>query len=135
MVAEGLRRPARDAHALEAYGFSGGTYPSPDGAPGEGWRTDPMIAAQFNTWYAQAPASRPWCTTVSFVNPHDIAWWYRWTSQTATEASAPSVVNALHQQRGAAGDTRKRSRSTTDSSLLPDSAYTDRGLTSPSVPP
>ena len=86
---------SRNAHALEPYGFSGGTYPSPDGAPGEGWRTDPLIAAQFKTWYAQAPASRPWCTTVSFVNPHDIAWWYRWTAQTATEASAPSVVTAL----------------------------------------
>ena len=24
---------------------------------------------------------RPWCTTVSFVNPHDIAWWYRWTQR------------------------------------------------------
>ena len=86
---------SRNAHALEPYGFSGGTYPSPDGAPGEGWRTDPLIAAQFNQWYAQTPASRPWCTTVSFVNPHDIAWWYRWTAQTATEASAPSVVNGL----------------------------------------
>ena len=30
---------SRNAHALEPYGFSGGTYPSPDGAPGEGWRT------------------------------------------------------------------------------------------------
>ena len=33
--------PARNAHALEPYGFDGGTYPSPDGAPGEGSASDP----------------------------------------------------------------------------------------------
>ena len=77
---------ARNAYALEPYGFSGGTYPSPDGAPGQGWRVDPLIAAQFEAWYAQAPANRPWCTTVSFVNPHDIAWWYRWSAHAASEA-------------------------------------------------
>jgi arylsulfatase A-like enzyme len=86
---------SHNAHALEPYGFSGGTYPSPDGAPGEGWRVDPLIAAQFDAWYAKAPANRPWCTSVSFVNPHDIAWWYRWTAQTTTEKSAPSIVHAL----------------------------------------
>jgi arylsulfatase A-like enzyme len=86
---------ARNGHALKPYGFDGGTYPSPDGAPGEGWRVDPMIAAQFRAWYANAPAKRPWCTTVSFVNPHDIAWWYRYTAVTATEQSAPSRVHAL----------------------------------------
>jgi len=86
---------AHDAHALEPYGFSGGTFPSPDGGPGQGWRSDPLIAAQFKAWYAHAPADRPWSATVSFVNPHDIAWWYRWSAQTATEASAPSLVHAL----------------------------------------
>ena len=87
--------PAHDARALERYGFDGGTYPSPDGAPGQGWRADPMIAGQFATWYAKAPANRPWCTTVSFVNPHDIAWWYRWSNQAAFERSAPSVASSL----------------------------------------
>ena len=67
---------ARDAGALEPYGF-GGHLPLAGRAPAEGWRVDPMIAAQFQSWYAKAPANRPWCTTVSFVNPHDIAWWYR----------------------------------------------------------
>src|SRR5579871_5506693 len=62
-----------DGHALERYGFDGGTFPSPDGGPGQGWRVDPQIAAQFASWYAKAPARRPWCTTVSLVNPHDIA--------------------------------------------------------------
>ena len=86
---------ARNGHALEPYGFDGGTYPSPDGGPGEGWRMDPQIVSQFRAWYAKAPANRPWCTTVSLVNPHDIAWWYRWSSQFAPERSAPSVVTSL----------------------------------------
>jgi len=86
---------SRDAHALEPYGFSGGTFPSPDGAPGEGWRVDPLIVGQFKAWYATAPTNKPWCTTVSLVNPHDIAWWYRWTAQTPAERTAPSVVHAL----------------------------------------
>ncbi len=86
---------ARNHGALEPYGFSGGTYPSPDGGPGQGWRVDPRIATQFKAWYAKAPANRPWCTTVSFVNPHDIAWWYRWSAHAAPEASAPSRVHAL----------------------------------------
>ena len=89
------RWSSRNAGALERYGFSGGTYPSPDGGPGEGWRADPAIAAQFRAWYSKAPSAKPWCTTVSLVNPHDIAWWYRWTAQTHTENTAPSVVNAL----------------------------------------
>jgi arylsulfatase A-like enzyme len=86
---------ARNAHALEPYGFDGGTYPSPNGAPGEGWRMDPLIAAQFSAWLAKAPTGRPWSTTVSFVNPHDIAWWYRWSATAAAEKSAPSLVHAL----------------------------------------
>ena len=34
--------------ALEKYGFAGGVYPSPDGAPGQGWRRDPHIAHVLN---------------------------------------------------------------------------------------
>ncbi len=81
--------------ALEPYGFSGGTYPSPDGAPGEGWRVDPLVVRQFRNWYAAAPKNKPWCTTVSFVNPHDIAWWYRWSSQAAAEKRAPRRAGEL----------------------------------------
>ena len=81
--------------ALEPYGFSGGTYPSPDGSPGEGWRVDPAIVRQFRNWYATAPRSRPWCTTVSFVNPHDIVWWYRWSRHAAGEQHAPRIVGGL----------------------------------------
>ncbi|MDE3070149.1 MAG: sulfatase-like hydrolase/transferase [Acidobacteriota bacterium] len=81
--------------ALEPYGFSGGTYPSPDGSPGQGWRVDPQIAQQFRRWYARAPKERPWCTTVSFVNPHDIEWWYRWSERVPAERTAPGIVRTL----------------------------------------
>ena len=80
---------------LERYGFSGGTYPSPDGAPGQGWRIDPGIAGQFEQWLSTVEESERWCTTVSFVNPHDIAWWYEWSDRVASETQAPSVVGGL----------------------------------------
>jgi arylsulfatase A-like enzyme len=81
--------------ALERYGFAGGIYPSPDGAPGQGWRVDPRIAAAFAEWFEQEGGSEPWCTTVSFVNPHDIAWWYKWSDRVPAEASASRVVQRL----------------------------------------
>jgi arylsulfatase A-like enzyme len=84
-----------DAGALEPYGFSGGTYPSPDGGPGQGHRVDPLVADQFEEWFAQRGAGAPWCTTVSFVNPHDIAWWWRWSERIPAESSAPARVSAL----------------------------------------
>jgi arylsulfatase A-like enzyme len=84
-----------DSGALEPYGFAGGTYPSPDGAPGQGWRVDPHIVSQFEQWFAKAPRREPWCTTVSLVNPHDIAWWYHWSDRFAAEAEPPSMVRAL----------------------------------------
>jgi arylsulfatase A-like enzyme len=79
----------------EAYGFGGGTFPSPDGGPGQGWHTDPTIAAQFDDWFAAQGRQEPWCTTVSFVNPHDIAWWYGWSNRVPAEAYAPPVFGAL----------------------------------------
>lgn len=88
-----------DSGALEPYGFSGGTYPSPDGAPGQGWRVDPHIVTQFERWFAKAGAGgtekKPWCTTVSLVNPHDIAWWYHWSDRFAQEAEPPAVAQSL----------------------------------------
>jgi arylsulfatase A-like enzyme len=83
------------AKALERYGFAGGTYPSPDGGPGQGWRVDPHIARQFERWYAQESGEKPWCTTVSFVNPHDIAWWYKWSDRVPAEIESPSVIRQL----------------------------------------
>jgi len=86
---------ATGEQALERYGFAGGVYPSPDGAPGQGWRVDPHIAAEFDRWFAHEARGEPWCTTVSFVNPHDIAWWYEWTDRVPPEATARHVVHRL----------------------------------------
>jgi len=83
---------------LERYGFSGGTFPSPNGAPGQGWRVDPHIAAQFERWFAEHGEGGPWCTTVSLVNPHDISWWYDWTDRLPAETNAPSVVTSTAAQ-------------------------------------
>lgn len=86
---------AAGERALERYGFAGGTYPSPDGAPGQGWRMDPHIVAQFEDCFAHEGGAEPWCTTVSLVNPHDIAWWYELSDRVATEATAGHVIGAL----------------------------------------
>ena len=51
-------RQPRANGALERYGFAGGTYPSPDGAPGQGWRVDPRIARQFADWFADGGRRR-----------------------------------------------------------------------------
>jgi arylsulfatase A-like enzyme len=87
--------PYLEADALQPYGFSGGTFPSPDGAPGQGARVDPIIATQLEEWLAEEGGKQPWCTTVSFVNPHDIAWWYLWSRRTASERRAPRTFHAL----------------------------------------
>ncbi len=80
---------------LEDYDFSGGTYPSPDGGPGQGYRVHPGIARQFEDWLAHEGGSEPWCTTVSFVNPHDIAWWYKWSDRVPAEAQAPGMIGRM----------------------------------------
>jgi arylsulfatase A-like enzyme len=85
----------RGEHALQGYGFAGGVFPSPDGAPGQGWRIDPLIARKFDEWFALEGGVEPWCTTVSFVNPHDIAWWYVWSNRIAGERSARRVTRKL----------------------------------------
>ncbi len=86
---------ATGERTLERYGFAGGTYPSPDGAPGQGWRVDPHIVRQFADWFTHEGGAEPWCTTISLVNPHDIAWWYAWSNRVPTEATAPRVVQRM----------------------------------------
>jgi arylsulfatase A-like enzyme len=80
---------------LEQYGFVGGTYPSPNGGPGQGTRVDPSIADQFLEWFEGHSESGPWATTVSFVNPHDIAWWHRFTEAIEAEAHPPARALAM----------------------------------------
>jgi arylsulfatase A-like enzyme len=87
--------PSPGFDPLGVYGFSGGTFPSPNGGPGQGWRVDPHITAQFEEWFAYHSGDEPWCTTVSLVNPHDIAWWYMWTDRTLPESTAPRTVADL----------------------------------------
>ena len=81
--------------SLQPYGFSGGTYPSPNGSPGQGTEVDPSIVDQFEDWFDQESGSEPWCTTVSLVNPHDIAWWYRFTSEIPRESEPPAWVSQI----------------------------------------
>jgi arylsulfatase A-like enzyme len=81
--------PDKTPGGLEAYGFDGGTYPSPNGSPEQGVQKDPGIADQFIAWLESAK-NGPWATTVSFVNPHDINWWPRFTA--SDEAAALSSV-------------------------------------------
>jgi arylsulfatase A-like enzyme len=81
--------------ALEEYGFEGGIFPSPDGGPGQGTHVDPHITKAFTEWLSEEGGDGPWCTTVSFVNPHDIAWWYLWSDRVASESTAKSTVREL----------------------------------------
>ena len=81
--------------SLEQYGFSGGTYPSPNGSPGQGTGVDPVIADEFVEWLEGRESTKPWATTVSFVNPHDVAWWYRFTEEIAVEADPPARATSL----------------------------------------
>ena len=80
---------------LEPWGFAGGTFPSPNGGPGQGAHVDPGIASQFEGWLAEAGGNGPWCTTVSFVNPHDIVWWWTYTRHMRAEDAAPRIFSSL----------------------------------------
>lgn len=76
----------------EPYGFSGLTCPSPNGGPGEGLTQDKKIAGQFEGWLAaRQVGDGPWCSTVSLVNPHDIAFYPRFTKRTPIENDPPNV--------------------------------------------
>jgi arylsulfatase A-like enzyme len=71
---------ASDPPTLEQYGFGGGTFPSPNGDVGQGRRVDPSITQQFLQWLDAQSGSTPWCTTVSFINPHDVTQYYTGTN-------------------------------------------------------
>ncbi|MCW8133843.1 MAG: sulfatase-like hydrolase/transferase [Planctomycetota bacterium] len=90
-VSDGAANPCD----LEPYGFSGGTCPSPNGAAGEGLEEDDDIANQFLAWFQENGAGAPWCTTVSFVNPHDIVFYPRQTDRIDGENNPPKVFTAL----------------------------------------
>ena len=85
----------------EDYGFTAnwpgtGTCPSPNGGPGQGQAMDPVIRQQFRDWLAsRATGGNPWAATVSFVNPHDIAWYPRNTRVIEGQSKPPSVYTRL----------------------------------------
>lgn len=92
--------------ALTSYGFQGGTFPSPDGAPGQGYAIDPFIVnggtppdpkwhpdTQFAQWISSSSRQTPWCTTVSLVNPHDISFYYKGTEKLPEYQNPPQVFN------------------------------------------
>lgn len=81
---------------LELYGFGGSACPDPHGAPGQGEARDPSIATQVVNWLGSDQAnSGPWCTTVSFVNPHDIMWYPRYTEALPGQDNPPQVFQEL----------------------------------------
>ena len=80
---------------LEPYGFNTYTCPDPHGTPGQGLQVDDDIAVQFADWLKDtgSQATKPWCATVSFVNPHDIMFYPRLIPP--EEDNAASVFSAL----------------------------------------
>ena len=90
-----------EPNPYETYGFTAnwpgsGTCPSPNGGPGQGLEMDPVIRQQFRDWIgARSAGDGPWQATVSFVNPHDIAWYPRYTRSVEGESRAPTVYKSL----------------------------------------
>jgi arylsulfatase A-like enzyme len=91
-----------EPNPYERYGFKAdwpgsGTCPSPNGGAGEGLAVDPLIRQQFINWLNERPAGdgAPWAATVSFVNPHDIAWYPRFTRNVEGQKRAPSIFHRL----------------------------------------
>lgn len=78
------------------YGFDGGTVPDPLGGPGQGTYVDPQIVSQFKSWVASRAANaanqKPWCTTVSLVNPHDLCYFWKSTDcSPSSEEATPKT--------------------------------------------
>jgi arylsulfatase A-like enzyme len=89
----------------QQYGFIDGGLPcpSPNGAPGQGLGVDPVTYSSFSNWletYIESE-SGPWCTTVSLTNPHDIAWFPKYTQghqdipPTPGEDDPPPIFHTL----------------------------------------
>ncbi|MBV9755983.1 MAG: sulfatase-like hydrolase/transferase, partial [Alphaproteobacteria bacterium] len=80
-----LSPPPKDPPRLDEYGFEGLTYYDPvgqnlQGTLGnelEGYLNDLNIAHQAIAWLtSDRPKAAPWCLTVSFLNPHDIQYFW-----------------------------------------------------------
>jgi arylsulfatase A-like enzyme len=85
-----------ESHGFTANWPGSGTCPSPNGGAGQGQAMDPLIRQQFIDWLGdRATGGKPWMATVSFVNPHDIAWYPRFTRKIEGESSPPRVYSEL----------------------------------------
>jgi arylsulfatase A-like enzyme len=84
-----------DSPTLTEYGFAGGTFPSPNGSVGQGLEEDPNIAQQFTQWLAAQSGTAPWCTTVSFINPHDVCQYYKGTDTVPGENDPQKIISRM----------------------------------------
>jgi arylsulfatase A-like enzyme len=84
-----------DTSDLNPWGFGGSVTNDPVGAPAQGQVRDPQIASEFGSWLSGASTGTPWCCTVSFVNPHDIMWYPRFTENIPAQSNPPAVFNTL----------------------------------------
>ncbi len=86
---------SEDSSNFDPYGFSGSIKNDPVGAPAQGQTRDPQIAQEFIDWLPTHDDTKPWCCTVSFVNPHDIMWYPRFTEAIPQQKDPPSVYNNI----------------------------------------
>ncbi len=84
-----------DYKTLEPYGFAGGTFPSPNGEPQEGILRDSGIVDQFLTWFDAEASRGPWATTVSLINPHDIMYYPKETTEYLRNQPMPKLYRQL----------------------------------------
>lgn len=102
---------------LAAFGFQTTTFPGPqDGSP-NGWAneginggvftdagiyngrtfaSDAEIVDSFLQWARSQAGSGPWCTTVSLLNPHDIAYFPNWFNPTVYPQMAARSLTDAH---------------------------------------
>ncbi len=86
---------ARGQIALEELRLRGRHLPLARRRPRPGLARGPADRRPVRGLVRATSGKEPWCTTVSFVNPHDIAWWYKWSDRVPAEAQAPSVIRRL----------------------------------------
>lgn len=85
----------KTGYSLERFGFTHvEPTPSPNGGPGQGMNRDDDIAALWTGFIRQRDQA-PFCATVAFVNPHDIAYYPVATAQVPNQDSAPSIFTEL----------------------------------------
>ncbi len=104
------------ANPYEAYGFTvpdvaSGTCPSPDGGAGQGMFMDPITRQQFRDWIATRPVEgKPWFTTVSLINPHDIQFYPAAQRRVQGEQFPPKLYSDLPENYETIQDRKRRKK-------------------------